>query len=226
MGCIGMATSGLESRNQPDGKGLATPARVGLVVAVLLAASLTLTAQVYAKGPVDKITLAGEGLTEPIEITDAESLAPFDPWMRGFIDWNRGRIAEPPPVEEAYEVSFHLADRGTIYVMQYLTDTLGGPGYIYIPGPGDPWYSLNMGTIMGGSSDAWDPNGKWHHAKLSWGMLVQKALNSTGNVPTPPAAVGPGTATTVWVLALGALLLFSAAASGVAVAVRVGARQS
>ena len=71
-------------------------------------------------------------ISEAIEITDAESLAPFEPWTRGFIDWSRGRITEPPSVNRTHEVSFHLTDHGMIYVLKYSTNPSGGPGYIYI----------------------------------------------------------------------------------------------
>ena len=172
-------------------------------------ASLTSTAA-YAKGPVDKITVAGHGLTEPIEITDSGSLAAFDPWLRGFINWNRGSIAEPPRVAETYEISFHLDGRGTIYVMQYSTDPSGGPGYVYIPGPGDPWYRLNTRTILGGSSDVWDPNGRWHNATLGWGLLMQQVLGGAEHTPTSQA-MGREAVTVVWALAAGGLVLLSAA---------------
>jgi hypothetical protein len=186
--------------------------RVWLVLAALLVSSLVYAVPAYAKGPVDKITLAGQGLAEPVEITDSRSLESFDPWMRGFIDWNRGQIAEPPLVGKTYEVSFHLGDRGTIYVMQYSTDPSGGPGYIYIPGPADAWYSLNIRTIMGGSSDAWDPNGRWHHATLGWGMLMRQALGSVGHAPTSEEAAGGRKVTMVWGLSLGVLALLGVAA--------------
>ena len=186
--------------------------RVWLVLAALLVSSLVYAVPTYAKGPVDKITLAGEGLAEPVEITDSRSLESFDPWMRGFIDWNRGQIAEPPSLGKTYEVSFHLEDRGTIYVMEYATDPSGGPGYIYIPGPGDPSYSLNTRTILGGPRDVWDPNGRWHHATLGWGMLMRQTFDSVGHTPTSEEVDSGTKMPMVWGLSLGVLALLGIAA--------------
>lgn len=141
--------------------------------------SLVAASMALAKGPVDKITITG--LDDPIEITDEASLAPFDPWSRGFIAWDRGLVEEPPSViEETYTVSFHI-ERGDgefslIYVLHYAPARAGGPGYIYIPGPGDPYYQLNIGTIITGSSDQWDPNDKWQYATAEWDALMLHAL--------------------------------------------------
>ena len=154
------------------------------------------------------ITVEGQGLAEPIEITDAESLEPFNPWFRQFIDWKRRRIKTPPEIEETYEVYFHLTERGKIFVLHYSTDPSGGPGYIYIPGPGEPGYRLNIGTIIGGDSDSWNPNGQWQHATPEWAALMHQALGQTStSAPdanrawTPPA----------WALALVGLVLVGAA---------------
>ena len=161
-----------------------------------------------AKGPVDMITIEGQGLTQPIEITEAESLEPFNPWTRGFIDWSRGRITDPPTVEKIYEVSFHLAGRGKIFILQYSTDLSGGPGYIYIPGPGEPGYRLNIGTIIGGNSDSWNPNGQWQHATPEWETLMQRAVSK----PSSSQPKTDGTSVPMaWALALGALVLIGAA---------------
>ncbi|MCY4527831.1 MAG: hypothetical protein OXD46_02215 [Chloroflexi bacterium] len=179
-----------------------------LVMAVVLATWLTFASTATAKGPVDMITIEGQGLAEPIEITDAESLYAFDPWFRQFIDWKRRRIADPPVVETTYEVSFHLTSRGKIFVLQYSTDPSGGPGYIYIPGPGEPGYRLNIGTIIGGDSDSWNPNGQWQHATPEWGALMQRNIERATSSPT---GSGGTSYTLVWALALGVLAFIGAA---------------
>ena len=211
--------------------------RLLAVVFLALAGWLIPGSPVLAKGPVDKITLTGPGLTNPIEITDPESLAPFNPWTRGFIDWGRGLVTEPPPAEQTYTVSLYLRARGVIYVLQYSPDPSGGPGYLYIPGRGDPWYSLNIGTILTGDSDAWNPNGKWQYATSDWDALMQRALREdrglTGRSDSLPAepvtevAVAAGTPVPIpmpaslstnaitiaklWVLALAAVGLLTVA---------------
>ncbi len=181
-------------------------ARAGLFAVVVVAALLMPKFPAFAKGPVDKMTLTGAGLASPIEITNSESLAPFDPWTRGFVSWNRGRVTEPPPAEQIYAVSFYLQARNrpncpkldgefcVIFVLQYSPDPSGGPGHLYFPGPGEPSYRLNIGTIMTSSLDAWDPNGKWQYATADWDALMQRVLGEDG-VATPVAASPSTTAT-------------------------------
>jgi hypothetical protein len=111
----------------------------------------------------------------------------------GFIDWERGSITSPPAAETTYTASFYLKREGDdlslIYVLRYLPDPSGGQGFIYIPGPGDPWYRLNIGTIITGSSDRWDPNGKWQYATAEWDRVVRGALEARGHPAADPAAV-------------------------------------
>ena len=178
-----------------------------LAITAALMAWLALASPVAAKGPVDMITIEGEKLSGTIEITNAASLYSFDPWFRQFIDWKRRRIKTPPAVKDTYEVSFHLNERGKIFVLQYSTDPSGGPGYIYIPGPGEPGYRLNIGTIIGGDSDSWNPNGQWQHATPEWAALMQHSIEKATSVPT---ASDGSPNTLAWALALGILLLVSA----------------
>ena len=100
------------------------------------------------------IAVSGPGLDKPVEITDRLALHPFLPWGRAFIDWGRGIIPDPAPGMKTYQVQFYLdRDESPIYVIEYAPEPQGGPGYVYIP-PSD----LNMGTILTGDSDYWDPN--------------------------------------------------------------------
>ena len=67
-----------------------------LSLAAAMVVWLTLASPLAAKRPVDMITIEGQSLTHPIEITDTESLESFSPWFRQFIDWKRRKIADPP----------------------------------------------------------------------------------------------------------------------------------
>ena len=146
-----------------------------LVVVAALAACLMQASTVLAKGTVEMIAVSGPGLDKPVEITDI--VTPFNPWSRDFIDWGRGIISDPAPGLQTYEVQFYLErDDSPIYLIEYAPEPHGGPGYVYIP-PSD----LNLRTILTGDSDYWDPNGKWHHATRSWGLLMQKALERRPN---------------------------------------------
>lgn len=147
-------------------------ARVVALVSLALTAWLIAGSVAFAKGPIDKITLAGPGLADPIEITDPRSLEPINIWTRSFVDWGRGLVAEPPPVELTYTVAFYFNSRGRAYVLRYHLDPTGD-GYLYFPGTGEPDYELNIATITSGDSDAWDPNSKWHYATQRWVLVVQ-----------------------------------------------------
>lgn len=175
-------------------------------LAAALVAWLILASPLAAKRPVDMITIEGQGLPHSIEITDTEALEPFGPWFRQFIDWKRRRIETPPAVKDTYEVAFHLNERGKIFVLEYSTDPSGGPGYIYIPGPGEPGYRLNIRTIITGDRDSWDPNGQWQHATPEWATLIQHSIEKAKSYPT--ASDGPPSLL-AWTLALGVLLLVS-----------------
>ena len=131
-----------------------------------------------AKGTVEMIAVSGPGLDKPLEITDRNSLYPFNPWSRGFIDWGRGIISNPDPGLQTYEVQFYLdRDESPIAVIEYSPEPHGGPGYVHIP-PSD----LNTGQ---GDSDYWDPIGKWHHATRAWGLLMQKGLEGLPDAGRP-----------------------------------------
>ena len=179
----GSIASSCGSRNHLHHSCLSAAITLGLVAAAVLLASLASAVPASAKGPIGKITVVGHGLTGPIEITDAKSLAPFEPWPAGLIAWGRGRIAKPPPVEETYEVSFYLVGGGMIYALRYSTDPSGAPGYIYVPGRGDPEFSRNIGRIGTGDGDFRNRTGEWYHATLDWGTLMQQALDNAGNAP-------------------------------------------
>jgi hypothetical protein len=114
----------------------------------------------------------------------------FDPWGRGFIDWDRGSASEPLGTGDRYSVSFYLEDR-RIFILEYAPDSGGGAGYIYLPGPGHPDFSLNAGTIIGSSTDRWDPNGKWQHATAKWDEAMRKVLatNEIQNIGTEKEGV-------------------------------------
>ena len=160
---------------------------------------------VAAKGPPSKVTITGPGLEAPIDLTDPAILEGFSPWDARFIDWQRGILTSAPPRAPSYDVFFYLQDDvGTfqmIYAVQYVPNAAGEQGYIYLPGPGERWYSMNIGTIIQNGHD-----GKWHYAAPASEAIIQRLLSQKGG--TPPAArsmaVGerPGWFLTIIVLAI------------------------
>ena len=134
-----------------------------------------------AKGAPDKITISGGGLAEPIAITDRKTLEDWSPWAAKFIDWGRGTITEPPPIERPYDVFFYVGDH-MIYAVQYEPNLAGERGYIYLPGPQDRWYKLNIGTIIQDGHD-----GKWHYASSAWDVQMRHLLHEhaiSASMPT------------------------------------------
>lgn len=141
----------------------------------LLAAPLA-----FAKGPVDLILISSGGLTQPIEIRDPSSLRAFNPWIGQFADWQEKPLADAPCFRRSFEVLFYMnwpgressLDRGDlqlIYATRYCFN--GVNGYVYLPGPGEPQYGPNGGTIIRGAAD-----GKWHVATAAWDSLMNDAV--------------------------------------------------
>jgi hypothetical protein len=134
-----------------------------------------------AKGHTDKIIIEGAGIPAPVEITDSKILANFNVWTgpgtssnekEGFIiQWSQG-AAEPPPGLPRYQVSFYTDESGDrlSYVVFYSYDPSAKLGYVYLPGPGEKWSQLNMGSIYHGVE------GHWFHAWQKWDATVVPSI--------------------------------------------------
>ncbi len=128
-----------------------------------------------AKGPTVKITISGGGLTSVFEVTDPRILSSSNVWVGRFLDGSRGSVKEPPRGLRPYEVSFYvkLADDDVrkMYVVYYYPNPSKEQGYIYLPGKGETWYSLNVGTIDRDGQD-----GKWNYASPAWENLIKLVI--------------------------------------------------
>lgn len=139
---------------------------------ILILAVLAATIPASAKGPVSLITISGGGLEEPIKITDPEILDRFNPWGGQFIGTG-GALKTPPSIghKAPYEVHFYLQnaqDQSELrYMFYYYPSLVGRRGLIYLPGSGEPYYSVNAYTIIRGGSD-----GYWHYAMPTWDETV------------------------------------------------------
>jgi hypothetical protein len=127
------------------------------VLAILshfLASSLT------AKGRTRRITLTCAGSEGPIELTDTTVTgSAFGPWGGQFLDTTRAVLPAPPRASRQCEVAFYVEagpDHAHLAYVVYYRYTPGGGGYIYLPGRGDPWYEMNVGTILRDGRD-----GRW-----------------------------------------------------------------
>jgi len=156
-----------------------------VLVLTLLLASVTNPLAAWAKGKTVLITLTCDGLARPIEIVDTVALGfQFGPWGGAFLDASSVVVAKPQTRLRLCEVSFYVqffGDREAqlAYVLYYGYDPAASssPGYIYLPGRGEPWYSLNVGTILRSGRD-----GRWQVAARAWEAEVMRpALARAGH---------------------------------------------
>jgi hypothetical protein len=130
----------------------------------------------WAKGETVKITLTCTGMAGPVELTDSIALTPsFGPWGNAILDSTRtarpGTVKGRRMCEVAFYVRYRAHDVELAYVLYYYPGNASTPGCIYLPGPRDPWYTLNVGTM-------WRPgqDGKWHVASPVWDALARRAI--------------------------------------------------
>jgi hypothetical protein len=146
-----------------------------LLVMVLLAVP------VLAKGSVGKITIESPDLADPVEITDRDIVLRFNPWAAQFIG-RVGPFSRPPEVgqQAPYQVYFYLENGyGQLelsYMLYYYPQPAGTRGYIYMPGKGEPYYPVNVRTILREESD-----GRWHQSTPVWEDAFEKILIKHSN---------------------------------------------
>jgi hypothetical protein len=159
---------------------------------------LTLVGSLSAKSETVKITITGEGLSKPVEITDRSILASINIWSGpgnfkidggaripivhdGSILWSQGMVADPPKGLAKYEVSFYgtFPEERLMYVLVYEYDSTTMKGYVYLPGRGEKWYEVNVRSILRGVE------GHWFHASRDFvdtiGPAIQK-VRSAGKI--------------------------------------------
>ena len=96
----------------------------------------------------------GDGVASEIEETE------------GFIvDWHSGVVEEHPSELPHYQVAFYGSSRDQpVYVVYYEPDASSGQGYVYLPGKGDEFYPMNIGSISHGHGF----EGHWLRATGDW----------------------------------------------------------
>lgn len=146
-----------------------------LLVIVLMAVP------VLAKGPVGKITIESPNLPGSVEITDPEIVNRFNPWAAQFIGMV-GPFRRPPDVglQTPYQVYFYMENghdqQELSYMLYYYPQPAGTRGYIYMPGKGEPYYPLNVRTILREESD-----GRWHQSTPVWEGAFEQILSEHTN---------------------------------------------
>jgi hypothetical protein len=154
--------------------------KVTLAVSLILIATFVIAVQSPAKEKAVRITVKGSDLPNTVEITDPKILENFDVWTgpgtspneaEGFIiQWSRGVISDAPKGLQRYQISFyseHSPER-PFYVVFYSYDASSEQGYVYLPGPGETFYSQNVSAIVRGVE------GKWFHARPTWDTAVEQ----------------------------------------------------
>jgi len=155
-----------------------------------------------AKGELVRIEVKGETLAASLAITDFEIVRKFFIWYGpgagqaigseaslqpgSFLDWHEGIVVERPKGMKSYEVSFYCVfnrwrepgDRLT-YVVRYEYDPSTQRGYIYLPGPNDKYYGLNVSAVVHGVE------GHWFYSSSDWeslvGPLIHRGKQASGD---------------------------------------------
>jgi len=145
-----------------------------LRVSIVAAAALGLAVPLYAKAPLQRITISGGGLAEPVTVADQETLALSNPWHGRIANWSAD-VAPPPDDRPVYEITLHARLRGSevkpIYQLRYVKGDRGAPGSVYLPGRGEAWYRQNVSIIYREGHD-----GHWHVATAAWEAAIRPAL--------------------------------------------------
>jgi len=158
---------------------------------VVLLIMLGASALVTAKGITTRVRITGATLAQPVELTQPDVLQGFNVWSgpgtflndveatEGFIvDWAAG-VTEPPLTGESFDVSFYIMDANRTasreqerlaYVVRFRM-AANGRGYVYLPGPGDEFYGLNVASILRGGE------GKWFHSTREWDQTVRQRID-------------------------------------------------
>ena len=128
-----------------------------------------------AKAATVKIIVSGPDLPAPLEITDQQILDLSNVWAGQFLDASHGSL-EKPPQRLPYELTFYveLGEKNLrlMYVAYYYPDPSSSKqGFLYLPGKSEPWYYLNVGTILRENQD-----GRWSYATPAWEALIKPVI--------------------------------------------------
>jgi hypothetical protein len=156
--------------------------RASLVLLVILGLAPQAPVWSGAWGRVFAVEVRGNGLAEPLIITDSAVVQELSFWVgpgTGFsefmgpvslehsiIAWDRGEATDRPNGLETYEVRFLLEPRHhpPAYVIRYEPDPANGSGYIYTP--------ASSGRIVThGIADT------WMYASSRWNERVGAAIS-------------------------------------------------
>ena len=149
-------------------------ARIPLLFTVLAVVFLSESTQ--AKGTTIQLSITGPGLEAPLHISD-KLLTSANVWFGNFIDWNAGGV--DPNANESFQYRIHFwvkfprrADIQMKYVIWYQWDDQLNRAIVCLPGQRDPWYYVNVYSILREGAD-----GSCFYADSDWGKAVRDALH-------------------------------------------------
>jgi hypothetical protein len=142
----------------------------------LLAFVLLASIALEAKGTTVKLTLTGPGIAVPIEIVAPDVLAGSNVWEGSFLGAALDGV--PRVKKPIYTVSFDVQTPEwmrqpvkTMYAVSVARDAATGELVLYLPGRGQPGYSLNVSAMLRDGQD-----GQWHRPPLTWATAIGKYI--------------------------------------------------
>ncbi|HYJ40558.1 MAG TPA: hypothetical protein VEW08_07205 [Steroidobacteraceae bacterium] len=175
--------------------------RIFAVMALLTTSAFPLVG--FAKGNLVRIEVVGANLGAPLVVSDADTLKQLFIWSGpgagqpigspqsadsgSFIDWHTGIANDVPKGMDTYDVYFFCVfdtqkpDGSLTYSVKYAFDPSTNRGYIYLPGPREKNYGINVSTVFH------DVEGHWFNASNRWESLVaplirERAVQRVGEV--------------------------------------------
>ncbi len=133
------------------------------VVTIVLALLVGVQSTARAKPDLAMARIIGPDRIRSVELTDVDALYILNPWGAKFADWEDGLVESPPPLERTYQVWLYIPSEGpetqleAIYLFYYHPNFEGGEGLVYVPGPGEHFYTRNVATIIDGREGEWHP---------------------------------------------------------------------
>lgn len=142
-----------------------------------------------AWGRVFAIEIRGDGLAEPLVITDSTIVDELSFWVgpgtgysefmgpvnhdASIVDWARGEVTGKPDGLASYEVRFLLEPRDDppSYVVLYEPDPANGSGYIFYTGESDNIVAHGV-------------TGTWRYASSRWNDEVGAAIFANARIPS------------------------------------------
>jgi hypothetical protein len=152
----------------------------GVVSLAFFGWTLAAAVPAHAKVPLERMSIWGGDLAEPIAITDAVTLRLSNPWHGSIAHWNGPEAQSPTSDTPVYDLYFEARWRvpplntdlvRAIYYVRYAPGTDGSPGRVYLPGKGEFWYARNVQAIYRDGRE-----GHWHTATQAWDARIREAL--------------------------------------------------